>query len=98
MWLKFSDGTFAVFVIDDITEGFGYKQEEININTYSKDYIDRPLVELGIITENEWEKAIIEENIKTQKYHEECVLKEEKRIKEYELEQLKILQDKYLNK
>ena len=32
LWLKFTDNTFAVLVVNDITEGFGYTRNEININ------------------------------------------------------------------
>ena len=96
LWIKYSDDSFSVFVINDITEGFGYRKEEIGLNHYSKNNTDRPLVELGFISEEECESALKQEEIECEKHHKESILKEEKRVEDYEKEQLRILSEKYL--
>ena len=98
LWLKFSDGSFAVLVVEDISEPYGHRKEQISLNHYSKDNTDRPFVELGFITEDEWVKALREEEIEFEKYRSEQQEKEKKRIEEYELEQLRNLEEKYKNR
>ena len=95
LWLKFTDNTFAVLVVNDITEGFGYTKNEVNINQYSKDNTDYSLVDLGLISENEYKQACEKEEIEYQKRQDERDIQENKRIKNIELEQLEKLKSKY---
>jgi len=95
LWIKFSDNTFVVLVIDDVTEGFGYKKEEINIYQYGKDKTEYTLVKLGLITEQEYSDACNKEEQEYKKREEEREVKEKNRIKEIELEQLEKLSKKY---
>jgi len=95
LWLKFSDDSFAVLVVNDITESFGYRKEEVNLYQYGKDKTEYTLVKLGLITEQEYKNACDEEEKERQKRQQEREEKERKRVEEYELEQLKKLSDKY---
>lgn len=95
LWLKFSDNSFAVLVVNDITEGFGYSKEEVNLDQYGKDNTDYTLVKLGLITEKEYKYACDLYEKEEEKREQQREEKERKRIEEYELEQLKKLSDKY---
>ena len=91
LWIKFSDNTFAVFIVNDITEGFGHRKKEVNLYQYGKDETEHTLVELGLITEQEYQKACEEEELRYKKREKE----EQERIKRIELEQLEKLSKKY---
>jgi hypothetical protein len=95
LWLKFTDNTFAVLVVNDITEGFGHTRNEVNINQYSKDKTDHTLVDLGLISQNEYKEACEQEEIEYRKRQEERENQEKERVKNYELEQLGKLKSKY---
>jgi hypothetical protein len=95
LWVKFSDNTFAVFVVNDITKAFGWREEEVSLNQYSKDKSEITLVELGLITRQEYEEACEEEELMRKKMHEEQEIEEEKRVKEYELKQFELFRKKY---
>ena len=95
LWLKFTDNTFAVLIVNDITEGFGHTRNEVNINQYGKDNTDHTLVDLGLISETEYKEACEQEEIEYQKRQEERDNKEKQRIKNIELEQLEKLKSKY---
>jgi hypothetical protein len=95
LWVKFSDNTFAVFIVNDITEGFGYRKEEVNLYQYGKDKTEYTLVELGLITKQEYENACKEEELRYKKREEEREKDEQERIKRIELEQLDKLSKKY---
>lgn len=56
LWLKFTDNTFTVLVVEDITEEIGFNQNGINIRQEREDDIDHMLVELDIISEEEYDK------------------------------------------
>ena len=95
LWLKFTDNTFVVLVVNDITKGFEYTRTEVNINQYGKDNTDHTLVDLGLISENEHKEACEQEEFKYQKRQEELDNQEKERIKNIELEQLEKLKSKY---
>ena len=95
LWLKFTDNTFAVLVVNDITEGFGHTRNEVNINQYSKDKTDHTLVDFGMISQNEYKEACEQEEIEYRKRQEERENQEKERVKNYELEQLEKLKSKY---
>lgn len=95
LWLKFSDNTFAVLVVNDITEGFGYPKHEVGIEKHGRNKTDSTLVELGLITQKEFTDACEQENLEYKKYEEERERKEQERIKKIELEQLEKLKSKY---
>jgi len=95
LWVKFSDNTFAVFIVNDITEGFGHRKEEVNLYQYGKDETEHTLLELGLITKQEYEKACEEEELRYKKREEEREKEEQDRIKRIELEQLDKLSKKY---
>lgn len=95
LWLKFTDNTFVVLVVNDITEGFGYTRNEVNINQYGKDNTDHTLVYLGLISEDEYKEARKQEEIEYQKRQDERDKQEKDRIKIVELEQFEKLKSKY---
>lgn len=95
LWLKFTDNTFSVLVVNDITEGFGYTKNEVNINQYSKDNTNHTLVYLKLISESEYNEACDQEEIEYQKRQDERDKQEKERIKNIELEQLEKLKSKY---
>jgi hypothetical protein len=95
LWLKFTDGTFAVLVVNDITEGFGYTRNEVNIYKYGKDKTEETLVDLGIITKKEHEQAIREREIEYKKREDERIAEREESIRKSELEQFKKIKSKY---
>jgi hypothetical protein len=95
LWLKFSDNSFAVLVVNDITEGFGYRKEEVNLYQYGKDKTEYTLVKIGLITEQEYKIACYEEEKENEKRQQERQEEERKRIEQHELEHLKKLSDKY---
>ena len=95
LWVKFSDNTFAVFIVNDITESFGHRKEEVNLYQHGKDETEHTLVELGLITKQEYKKACEEEEMRYKKREEERGKEEQDRIKRIELEQLDKLAKKY---
>lgn len=95
LWLKFTDNTFTVLVVNDITEVFGHPKYEVNINQYGTNKTDHTLIDLGLISKNEYEEACKHEEIEYQKRQEERDNQEKERIKNIELEQLEKLKSKY---
>ncbi len=95
LWIKFTDNTFAVLVVNDITEGFGYSRNEVNISQYSKDKTERNLLEFGLISENEFKEACKQEEIEYKKIQDERDAQDKERIKKNELYQLEKLKSKY---
>ena len=57
LWIKFFDDTFVVISISDITKGFDHPESEVDIFEFEQDKTDYTLVDLGLITEDEYEKA-----------------------------------------
>ena len=95
LWLKFSDNSFAVLVVNDNTEGFGYRKEEVSLDQYGKDNTDYTLLKLELITEKEYKDACDLYEKEQEKRDKERQEKDLKRVEEYELEQFKKLSDKY---
>jgi len=95
LWLKFSDNTFAVMVVNDITESFGYTKTEVNLYKYGKDKTDHILVDFGLISENEYKLACHQEELEFKNRIAERVNAENERLKKYELWQLENLKTKY---
>ena len=95
LWIKFSDSTFIILACNDITEGFGYKREEVNVRRWEADETSTTLLDMGLISKDDHEKAIEEEEKETERRKKERELKEIDRIKKIELEQLKKLNEKY---
>jgi len=95
LWLKFTDNTFVVLVVEDTTEGFGYTRNEVSISQYGKDKTDHTLVDLGIISKKEHKEACEQMEIEYQKRLEEQDNQQKEIIKNIELEQLSKLKLKY---
>ncbi|AGO47435.1 hypothetical protein Phi19:3_gp031 [Cellulophaga phage phi19:3] len=95
LWIKFSDDTFAVFIVNDITEGFGHRKEEVNLCQYGKDKTEHTLLELGLITKQEYENACKDEELRYNKLEEKREKEQQDLIKKNELEQLEKLSKKY---
>lgn len=95
LWIKFTDNTFAVLIVNDISEGFGYSRNEVNISQYNKDKTERNLVDFGLISQNEYEEACKQEEIEYKKLQDERDMLEKERIKKNELYQFEKLKSKY---
>ena len=67
LYIKFSDNSFCIFENKDVTEGYGYPQHVIEIDDYPKNNTCCELVELGVISKNEYDLAIKEEEIEYEK-------------------------------
>ena len=97
LWVKFDDNSFVVFTIDDITEGFGYAKQKLSISDDIKNNEDRELLELKLITKEEFEYARNERERISSEYHEEQQLKYKKMIEDSEKDQYNKLKEKYGN-
>lgn len=95
LWLKFSDNTFAVLVVNDTTEGFGHTRNEVNIDKFGRGETDHMLVDLGIISKEEHEEACQREEEEYRKRQEVKDRLERERTENIELEQLEKLKFKY---
>ena len=95
LWIKFTDNMFAVLIVNDISEGFGYSRNEVNISQYNKDKTERNLVDFGLISQNEYEEACKQEEIEYKKLQDERDMLEKERIKKNELYQFEKLKSKY---
>lgn len=95
LWIKFTDQSFVVLDVNDVTQGFGQQKEIVNISSYTIDNTNKELIELGLITKEQYNSAIIEE----EKIHEQERLQrdvlEQKRIEDYEKDILSKLKTKY---
>lgn len=98
LWLRFSDDSFAVLKVNDISEPYGYTRTEVSVEDYFKGKSDYSLVELGLVTEKEYHKACKEREIEFQKSHEESERKRKKRLEEREMKELQRLANKYEKK
>ena len=95
LWFKFSDNTFAVLIKNDITEGFGYTKEEINLDQYCRDETEYALVELGLITKKEYKLACEIEELRGENLEEKLEQERKEIIKRMELEQHNKISKKY---
>lgn len=95
LWLKFSDDTFAVLVIRDIIEGFGHTRTKIALNKYGTYKYNPTVLELALISKEEYEKACIEKDKLDEIYRQEQIKAREDWITKLELEQLEKLKSKY---
>ena len=94
-WIKFTDNSFVVFDTEDRTEGFGQERRIQVISDWEKDNTNEELVELGLITKDEYEFAIKQEEIKSEERQKQRDYEEKKRIEKHEKEQLDKLRTKY---
>lgn len=95
LWLKFTDSTLAVLVVNDITEGFGYPRHEVSLRQYGISATDHELVELGIILEKEYLDACEQSELADQKRQSELHNRQQELVKSVELDQLSKLRAKY---
>lgn len=95
LWIRFTDDTFIVIHSTSRSEGFGQSYDVIEVDEMSADNTDHQLVELGFITEREYNNACEERDrqweLQRQKEEEE----QERKKEERELQLLKQLKDKY---
>ena len=95
VWMKFTDGSFVVFDVMDVSLGFENSKYLMCIDKFDVNDTDDELVELGLFTDQDHKDALERERIATEKRHEEYERQEKERIKKYELEQLEKLKKKY---
>lgn len=97
IWIKFTDGSFAVIDTRDYGTGFS-TDERIVISDMSATKMDSELVELGIISKEEHEKAKEEERIADEERYKRQDQQRQAEIERVELEQLNKLKQKYEGK
>lgn len=95
LWLKFSDNTFGVLVVHDISEPYGYTKNEVNLYEYGKGKTESTLVELGLISKQEYDEACKQQEIEYMERELQYEKERNEKIKQYELEQLEKLKSKY---
>jgi hypothetical protein len=62
LWIRFTDDSFVIFRCEDKTDGFDQTHYICNIFDYEVDNTYEPLVNLGLISENEYNIACEEED------------------------------------
>lgn len=96
VWISFTDDSFIQIEQKDCGEGFE-SVIKMNIHDYTIDYTNCELIELGLITYEQYELAIEEQLKKQRKYIEERQIKEKQEIEEREKKLLVELKKKYDN-
>ena len=94
-WIRFTDDSFVIFRSEDITEGFGQTHHICNIFDYEVDNTYRPLVNLGLISENEYEIACEDEERRFYEKRKQREIENEIQDRERELKLLEELKIKY---
>lgn len=95
LYIRFSDNQFVVLNIETDSNGFGYHRSSICVDKYTKDSTDKNLLELGVITADEYWDSIKreEEEYRLRSLNDEKKLEEQTKISELEL--LNRLKQKY---
>lgn len=57
LFISFTDDTFAIFVIKEETEGFGFTRSSITVSEDDADFCNSGLIEIGVISDEEHRKA-----------------------------------------
>jgi len=94
-WIRFTDDSFVIFRSEDITECFGQNRSICNIFNYEVDKTYKPLVDLGLISESEYEFACEEEDRRLEERMKEREMENEIQERERELKLLEELKMKY---
>lgn len=97
LYIAFTDGTFVVLNVEDESSGFGHSKHMVAVDDYEKDRTEHVLVELGIITQAEYEEAVLQEEIEREERYKKYEEEQEEQRRQYELEQLSKLKEKYEN-
>lgn len=95
LWVKFTDNSFAVFDVEDRTEGFGHTKSATVLSDWGKDATSMELVSLDLITLSEHENAVREEENKWELNRKEEEQKQQSEIEKLEREQYEKLSKKY---
>lgn len=95
LWITFSDGTFTILTMKDVTEGFGYTKQKIDISVYDPDETSEICLELGLINEEDHKKAVLKEDEDEKIRLKQREGLEKERIRELELKQFEVLKNKY---
>jgi len=95
LWMKFTDGSFAVFDIEDRTEGFGHTKSATVLSDWHKNATNVELVNLDIITLSEHKNAVEEEENRWELSQKEENEKRQSEIEKLEREQYEKLSKKY---
>ena len=97
VWIKFTDRSFVVFDVNDISSGYESSKYLMTIETMDQDHTNEEFVQLGLISPQEYTKALEE---RERRYEENCAEREReenawREARDKEL--LKNLQKKYPN-
>lgn len=93
--IRFNDNSFVIFKIEDITRGHGYASDKISINDSTYSSSSHELMEVGLITKEEYTKAVEDQEAEWKKRSEESEKKLKKIEEDYELALLNKLKEKY---
>lgn len=95
LYIKFSDGSFAILDIQQNHDRFSGYGDRIKVTDYKTDETDINLVDLGIITKEEHQVAIAELKLKEAERLKELRARIEKEARDKDLELLRELKEKY---
>lgn len=95
--VRFTDDSFIIFIIENTTVGFGYPSNKISIDESTYGPSSHELVEVGLVSEKEYSKAVEEQENEWKRRSEEAEQKLKKMKEEYELTLLNKLKKKYDN-
>lgn len=95
LWIKFTDNSFVVFKVDDISAGFEFSKYVMIMETSTMDMTESEFVELELITPEIHQNAINEQEKRWSDQNEEREKNEKISIEKYEKDQLEKLKLKY---
>ena len=94
-YIKFSDNSFIVLDIKDVTVGYGQERNLIVISDLETDDTDENLVKLGLISKSSYEIAVKKQEENFEKSERERQNKWQEETIRLELEKLQELKKKY---
>jgi len=95
LWIRFTDDSFVIFRCEDKTDGFDQTHYICNIFDYEVDNTYEPLVELGLISESDYEIACEDEERRFYEKRKQREIENEIQDRERELKLLEELKIKY---
>lgn len=98
MYIKFTDNSFVVLKHSYTGSGFGYNEYKIVISDYPEEKTNDILLNLGIVSQKEYDKACLLAEEEEQKRIEAYYEKEKQQQLEYEKKVYEELKEKFNKK
>lgn len=95
LWIKFNDGSFVKFNLEDLSTGFNGPEYVTKIDESDVDKTESELVELGLLSKEERDDNIKSEEERHDRWLEDYERERNKELVKYELGLLNKLKDKY---